>query len=410
MKTIAKSFVNDKSCFMPNHGVVVADTFSEVYPLINNYINNSKEYEDCRDGKVKELLDFKTKLTNPYRRCVGGYGRNINVFFLLAEAMWIALGRKDVEFLTIFNKRMANFSDDGVTFHAPYGYRLRHWGVRTEDSFLGDNLNASKGYDQVIDAIRLLSENPNTRQVVMSIWNPNYDLGYKTKDTPCNDMIMLKIRKGKLITTIQNRSNDLHWGLPTNLFQFSFLTELMAASLGIELGTQTHNSQSLHVYDWNKITQKMDENLNAFKEGKDSNMGELYSHHKAEEKKIDFKFKLDVAVNRFHEIEFHMVTILNNITKLYKEGKENEDEIDNILRFSKYFYSVYQLLKVYVLYKREFPGCKDDNEKDELRLKSIEKIDELSYIFGGNWDVLLLARNFFLARLNNKEQRNEGKL
>ena len=142
--------------------------------------------------------------------------------------MWIALGRKDVAFLTLFNKKMSDFSDDEKTFHAPYGYRLRHFGIRTEDSFVDDNLNASKGYDQVIDAIKIFTENPNSRQVVMSIWNPNFDLGYKTKDIPCNDMIMLKIRNGKLITTIQNRSNDLHWGLPTNIFQFSFLTELMA--------------------------------------------------------------------------------------------------------------------------------------------------------------------------------------
>ena len=78
------------------------------------------------------------------------------------------------------------------------------------------------------------------------------------KDIPCNDIVMLKIREGKLITTIGNRSNDLHLGLPTNIFQFSFLTELIAGALGVELGTQTHNSQSLHVYSWNKSAEVMD--------------------------------------------------------------------------------------------------------------------------------------------------------
>ena len=110
---------------------------------------------------------------------------------------------------------------------------MRHWGIRTEDSFIDDVfLEASKGYDQVIDAIRLFSENPNSRQVVLSIWNPNFDLGYKTKDIPCNDIIMMKIRDGKLITTIQNRSNDLHWGLPTNIFPIQFFNRVNGWSFG----------------------------------------------------------------------------------------------------------------------------------------------------------------------------------
>ena len=196
--------MDSKNVFVPELGVARANTFSAIYPEMNHYIFSEKDYQPSRDGEVKEIMDVKTHILNPYRRCVGGYERNANIFFLLAEAMWIALGKKDVQFLTFFNKKMAEYSDDGETFHAPYGYRLRHWGIRTEDKFVEDGLGASKGYDQVIDAIKILAENPNTRQVVMEIWNPNFDLGYKTKDIPCNDIVMLKIRNGKLITTIGN--------------------------------------------------------------------------------------------------------------------------------------------------------------------------------------------------------------
>ena len=90
--------INKDFIFEPDLAVVKTDTFSKVYPVINNYLLEDKEWEECRDGKVKEILDFKTILTNPYRRLVGGYNRNINPFFLLAEAMWIFYGRKDVKF------------------------------------------------------------------------------------------------------------------------------------------------------------------------------------------------------------------------------------------------------------------------------------------------------------------------
>jgi len=391
--------------------VVRVDTFSDMYPLVNYYIFTQKEYEESRDGKVKEMLDMKTTLLNPYRRCVGGCERDINIFFLLAEAMWIALGRKDVAFLTLFNKKMSDFSDDGKTFHAPYGYRLRHFGIRTEDSFVDDNLNASKGYDQVIDAIKIFTENPNSRQVVMSIWNPNFDLGYKTKDIPCNDMVMLKIRNGKLITTIQNRSNDLHWGLPTNIFQFSFLTELMAGALGVELGTQTHNSQSLHIYEWNDIASKMSETFAKKRKGEDGIILSMYDEAEAQERRMDFNFSHEIPANRFREIEYNLSIVLNNLQRIAEGEKPNSDEIQQLANFSKYLFNSYHLLRIYLEYKHKMTFLKTVEEKDLARHTAISEIEVLeANMFddegrggdGFNWDISMLAKNFFASRLSVK--------
>ena len=405
------SNIDMNKVFIPDAGVVRVDTFSDMYPLVNYYIFTQKEYEESRDGKVKEMLDMKTTLLNPYRRCVGGCERDINIFFLLAEAMWIALGRKDVAFLTLFNKKMSDFSDDGKTFHAPYGYRLRHFGIRTEDSFVDDNLNASKGYDQVIDAIKIFTENPNSRQVVMSIWNPNFDLGYKTKDIPCNDMVMLKIRNGKLITTIQNRSNDLHWGLPTNIFQFSFLTELMAGALGVELGTQTHNSQSLHIYEWNDIASKMSETFAKKRKGEDGIILSMYDESEAQERRMDFNFSHEIPANRFREIEYNLSIVLNNLQRIAEGEKPNSDEIQQLANFSKYLFNSYHLLRIYLEYKRKMTFLKTVEEKDLARHTAISEIEVLeANMFddegrvgdGFNWDISMLAKNFFASRLSVK--------
>jgi len=405
------SNIDMNKVFIPDAGVVRVDTFSDMYPLVNYYIFTQKEYEESRDGKVKEMLDMKTTLLNPYRRCVGGCERDINIFFLLAEAMWIALGRKDVDFLTLFNKKMSDFSDDGKTFHAPYGYRLRHFGIRTEDSFVDDNLNASKGYDQVIDAIKIFTENPNSRQVVMSIWNPNFDLGYKTKDIPCNDMVMLKIRNGKLITTIQNRSNDLHWGLPTNIFQFSFLTELMAGALGVELGTQTHNSQSLHIYEWNDIASKMSETFAKKRKGEDGIILSMYDEAEAQERRMDFNFSHEIPANRFREIEYNLSIVLNNLQRIAEGEKPNSDEIQQLANFSKYLFNSYHLLRIYLEYKHKMTFLKTVEEKDLARHTAISEIEVLeANMFddegrggdGFNWDISMLAKNFFASRLSVK--------
>lgn len=405
--------IDVNNVLVPELGVAITESFSEMYPVMNWYIFNKKDFEESRDGEVKEVLDFKTQLLNPYRRCVGGYKRDINIFFLLAEAMWIATGKKDVHFLTMFNKRMSDFSDDGKTFHAPYGYRLRHWGIRTEDSFIDDVfLEASKGYDQVIDAIRLFSENPNSRQVVLSIWNPNFDLGYKTKDIPCNDIIMMKIRDGKLITTIQNRSNDLHWGLPTNIFQFSFLTELMAGALGIELGTQTHNSQSLHIYKWNKTAKVMNDIFVKERDGEEV-VGDMYKNYGAKEIKIDFNFSHEIPVNRFREIEYNLQTIIRNLFRIWSGDTEMDDEIQQLANFSSYLYSSYQILKIYLNYKVKILNVENGTKKDDvarhIAISDIEVLEAESENY--NWDVFMLAKNFFVSRLSNEmEHEYLGKL
>jgi thymidylate synthase len=379
-------------------GVAKCETFSQVYPIINEYLLNNKQWESCRDGNVKEILDFKTIITNPYRRLVGGYNRNINPFFLLAEAMWIFVGRKDVKFLTLFNKNMENFSDDGKVFHAPYGFRLRHWGVRSEDRFYEENLHAAQGYDQIADAVKMLDNNPNTRQVVLSIWNPDFDLGTKTKDIPCNDIVMLKIRDGKLITTVQNRSNDLHWGLPTNVFQFSFMTEIIAACLGIELGTQTHNSQSLHVYDWNKIAETM---LNA-----ESN--ELYSEVGATERRIDFNFNHEVAGNRLREVDYYLNIIIDNLERISRGADEEKEEIQSLERFSHYLYTVYQYLRIYLKYKAAISVNRDSKTFEAE--KAINAIIENASEESMSWDVSILAANWFATKLKEPQQGYLGKL
>lgn len=400
--------------FLPHLGVAKAEEFSKLYPIMNKYIIDNLSVQDSRAGRTKEMLDFKTQLTNPYNRCVGGFGRDINIFFLLAEAMWIANGRKDVKFLTLFNAKMSDFSDDGEVFHAPYGFRLRHWGVRSEDKFIEDNMSASQGQDQVADVLRILSENPDNRQVVMSIWNPDLDLGAKTKDTPCNDMVMLKIRNGKLITTIQNRSNDLHWGLPTNIFQFSFMSEVISNCLGIEMGTQTHNSQSLHIYEWNETADKMKHNFEdrLWSEADSINDSHPELYEVSKSRKMVFNFEHEVSGNRLREVDMNLNLIIECLEKLSKDILPFADDLKQIQSFSPYLYTAYNLCAIYLLYKKEIAAYPE--QKDELRHKAISRIESFCYFndYGNmdSWDIIVLAKNFFASRISNFEHPYLGTL
>lgn len=385
------------------NNALTTENFSKDYPILNKFLYENADFEESRNGGTKEVLDFKTTLTNPYKRLVGNNERDINVFFLLAEAMWIVRGRKDVEFLEIFNTRMKDYSDDGVSFHAPYGFRLRHYGVSSFDTVKATEGNQrhgvgqlNTGHDQLIDALKELKANPQTRQVVMAIWNPDLDLAKKTKDIPCNDLIMLKIRKGELVTTIANRSNDLHWGLPTNIFQFSFLGEVIASILDISLGSQTHNSQSLHFYLDNPIADKMYENLQL----SNGEYVDLYDISKP--MFMDIAFAEKTVEKRLREVDYHIDSIINAILKNIPLGDEAELELK---AFSNYFWFAYKLLWIYAEYKND-ARTKDD----ALRLEYYNRI-KVEYSWFKGTDIYTLALNFFASRIKNRtDQSVIGKL
>lgn len=204
---------------------------------------------------IEFLEPVATVYRRPHERVLFNSVRDANPFFHLMESIWIMAGREDVAFLTKYNAKMADFSDDGKKFHAPYGARLRRWPTAYLDYHDNQHLLP---IDQVKECIRILKADRDSRQAVMSIWSPGLDLGAKTKDVPCNDLIMLKVRDGALNMTVCCRSNDAVWGAyGANAVQFSTLLEFMARAIGVSIGTYTQVSDSFHVYTDNEAWKRM---------------------------------------------------------------------------------------------------------------------------------------------------------
>lgn len=197
------------------------------------------ELIESRNGPTLELPQpAATVYEKPWERVLISAVRDANPFFHLMEALWILAGRYDVAFLAEFNKRMADYSDDGMEFNAPYGYRMR---VCSQE---GNNIFQ----DQIDQIIAILKNDPGSRQAVAQIWDAQ-DLNRKTKDKACNMSAVFRIRNGKLCLTVYNRSNDMIWGAyGANVVQFSMLQEYVAAHLGLPLGEYTQITNSYHVY------------------------------------------------------------------------------------------------------------------------------------------------------------------
>lgn len=216
-----------------------------------------------------ETLEFRglfiTEYSHPHERVLFSAVRDANPFFHFMEALWIMAGRDDVAFLNQFNSNISTFSDDGITFNAPYGYRLRRHFTRTVADHMEDSGYACKPVDQIAEIISLLQHEPATRRAVLCLWDPVKDLNRESRDIPCNDLVMFSIRDGYLDMTVTNRSNDAMWGAyGANAVQFSMLQELVACACAVNIGSYRQVSNLLHVYTsqatWQRCKMEFEDN------------------------------------------------------------------------------------------------------------------------------------------------------
>lgn len=192
---------------------------------------------------IRRTFPVVTVTEQPRRRVLFSPVRNANPFFHFMEALWMLAGRNDLPWLAQFNKRMAEYSDDGgKTQPAAYGHRWRtHF-----------------GYDQIEKVVGLLRDEPTSRRAVISMWDTG-SFDYEDsdihvalvggKDIPCNTTIYFNIVSNKVDMTVCCRSNDLWWGAHgANAVHMSILQEYVAAQLGLEPGTMRQLSNDYHLY------------------------------------------------------------------------------------------------------------------------------------------------------------------
>jgi thymidylate synthase len=187
-----------------------------------------------RNGDTLEYSGpVTTTYQRPWERVLWDENRDANPFFHFFESLWILAGRNDVAFLNQFNSNIANYSDNGYSFHGAYGHRMR----------------STQGIDQLRQAVELLLSDTGTRRCVIQLWDARKDLPGRSKDIPCNDLIMFRARGLVLDMTVCNRSNDIVWGAyGANAVHFSVLHEFVSSAVALQMGRYHQVSNSYHVY------------------------------------------------------------------------------------------------------------------------------------------------------------------
>lgn len=230
-----------------------AESADIVWRRAASQVSTSGVVQDGRDQPTKELLHVACAIADPRQRLV--FARPMNPAFAVAEVIWILAGANDTEFLRFWNPRMARFTDEGQpAFHGAYGYRLGsqpRLHAEVSRSLRHKTRRGAARFDQLRAAYEVLRRDPNSRQVVLQIWDSTRDMpnpNPRSRDVPCNIASHLLVRSGRMEWLQVMRSTDLMWGLPYNFVQFTTMQEIMAGWLDIDVGSYHHISDSLHVY------------------------------------------------------------------------------------------------------------------------------------------------------------------
>lgn len=174
-----------------------------------------------------EITDVTIEVADPTDCLPVGVERKLSTKIAAVEALQLIGGFSDPALVLKASPAFAEFMD-GDKFWGSYG----------------DRIGA-----QAFEVVRKLRHDPDSRQALITLWDPGLDNMLGKHDYPCTTSMHFLIRGGRLHMYVTMRSNDVWRGLAYDAFQFTQLQLTLCNELECMLGTYSHRAISLHLYE-----------------------------------------------------------------------------------------------------------------------------------------------------------------
>jgi len=195
--------------------------------LVHHVLTHGEEVAP-RGMKTREIEDAVIFIDDVYSTLPLKVGRGSVPGIGAVEACQLLAGESYNDLIVAVGPQFRNYAESDGIFHGAYGPRTR------------------EQYPLAIDKLR---NDSDTRQAVITLWNPNLDNQPNKRDYPCTILHQFRIRNNKLNMSVYMRSNDVWLGAAYDFFQFTRVQIAMASVLGIEPGKYAHHVGSLHIYE-----------------------------------------------------------------------------------------------------------------------------------------------------------------
>ena len=152
------------------------------------------------------------------------------------EMRWILNGKTDIKFL----------NDNGVHYWNP-DYKRSGRTDGTLGKIYGYQWRNFNGVDQIYNLLKEIENNPDSRRMLVSAWNPA-DLNDMALP-PCHDSFQIYINDGKMDLLWRQRSVDVFLGLPYDIAMYGLLLEIIAAETKYKPGKLIGHFGDCHLYN-----------------------------------------------------------------------------------------------------------------------------------------------------------------
>ena len=172
--------------------------------------------------------------------------KKLHLKSIIYELLWFLKGDTNIGYLQENGVRIWNeWADENGDLGPVYGHQWRNWN--------SDNL------DQIAEVINTLKNNPNSRRMLVSAWNPSVlpdtsvSFGENVANgkaalPPCHAFFQFYVANGRLSCQLYQRSADIFLGVPFNIASYALLTMMIAQVCGYEAGDFVYTFGDAHIY------------------------------------------------------------------------------------------------------------------------------------------------------------------
>ena len=173
--------------------------------------------------------------------------KKLHLKSIIHELLWLLSGDTNIQYLKDHNVKIwDSWADENGDLGPVYGHQWRNWN--------------SDGIDQIKEVVDTIKNNPNSRRMMVSAWNPSVMPDTSVSFTenvangkaalpPCHAFFQFYVTDGKLSCQLYQRSADTFLGVPFNIASYALFTMMMAQVCNLEVGDFIHTFGDVHLYN-----------------------------------------------------------------------------------------------------------------------------------------------------------------
>ena len=162
--------------------------------------------------------------------------KKLHLRSIIYELLWFLRGDTNIQYLHDHKVSIWDeWADEEGNLGPVYGSQWRSW---------PDGKGGT--IDQIDNVVRQIQENPFSRRLMVTAWNPAEieDMALP----PCHCLFQFYVNGGRLSCQLYQRSADIFLGVPFNIASYALLTMMMAQVCGLQAGDFVHTLGDAHIY------------------------------------------------------------------------------------------------------------------------------------------------------------------